>query len=156
MRLYPPFTKTLIEIKDIIEFKEYLNKTVETNNTNHSARLRGKITDSGFKVEKKLHYYNAWRPKIVGKYGKANGKDSLTLHLELGNLIPISIAVFLFFIIVTGIIKKSLYAVPIILTVIIFFYIMGLIFYQIDLKKTKHEINHIIEKARTNKSENFF
>ena len=115
----------------------------EVWNTNHAARFVGSVSDKGFLIHIKRHSFDNFRPRIRGTYTKgADNADLLTVHLEFKKQPVITLAIFLSFILVMGLIKSSIYSIHIVITSCIFFYLLGWALYQIDLNKTKAELEY--------------
>ncbi|PZE15604.1 hypothetical protein DNU06_17205 [Putridiphycobacter roseus] len=143
MRLYPPFKKTRVKIENPNEFYDHLENIIGDN----EGRLEGKITKHGFLAEKRLWYYNTGRAMIRGAFEKDLNGDYLVINLESRKGPLIVMFLFLTYILITGIIKQSIYTIHIMISVSIFCYLGGWLLYLKDLKITKHEMNEIIEKA---------
>ena len=146
MRLYPPFKKTKVKIENPSEFYGYLKSNIGMRETTHNGSLIGEINEDGFKVERKFSHFNGGRTIIRGQFEK--GKENyLTIYLECRNGPIIFITLVLMYILIMGIVKKSIYSIHIMISVSIFFYFGFWILYLVDLKKTKIEMYKIIKKA---------
>ena len=151
MRIYPPYKKKIVQIRNPEKFRSYLADVTEVWNTNHHARYVGTVSDKGFLVHIKRHTFDTFRPRIRGVYAKsADNTEFLTIHLEFKKQPMLFLMYFLFFVIIAGLIKGSLYPIiPIVIIGPVFFYLLGWVFYQIDLKKTQIELEYLVSKAST-------
>lgn len=85
MRIFPPFKKHKIKLKNPQKFIDYVRDNTEDKygNTNYSAKLKGVISEKGFTLKKKTSYMNGFKPRIKGRYIKKNDKiDEVELNIE--------------------------------------------------------------------------
>ena len=148
MRIYPPYNKWKTEIRNPKKFHQFLMENIETNNTNHIAKLKGKLNENGFFVERKLVHNNSARPQIKGVIKTSqNGKQTLTLSIESKKHLLYIVGVFTIIMSFTAISRSTplmLIGIPI---AGVWFYIIGIILFNMELKKTKALLSKIIEKA---------
>lgn len=149
MKIYPPYKTWKVTITNPEKFKQYLLENIEYNNSNHNAVLKGKFQGNKFIVERKLFYYNTNRPQIKGVIETLNeGKQVLSLSIESSNSLLYIVSAFSILIIITAVFQVKpfvLFGIPV---MVVWFYIGGLILHNIELKKTKAELNKIIQQAR--------
>ena len=148
MKLFPPYKNYKIEIHNPDKFRQYLEESIEYNNTNHSASLEGTLGKDYFFVQRKLFNSNTFRPQIKGVIKTStDGKQTLIMSIESKKhllYLVITIASILVF---TAIIRsKPLVLIGIPITML-WFYILGFIFHNIELTKTKAELDSIMETA---------
>lgn len=142
MKLYPPYNNWEVEIQNLEEFQKYLKKNIE------SGSLKGKISQTDFQVERKLVYYNTGRPQIKGIIEASPiGKAKLSLSIVSRNTFLYVLGFFAIMMSITAISQSN----PIVLIGIpiagIWFYIIGLILHNIEIRKTKIELERILKKA---------
>ena len=146
MRIHPPFRKSTISLSYPQKLHVYMVNSIETNVTIHSALYVGKISNHGFLIEKKLPYNNICRPRIRGEFENGKG-HKIILNIESRRSPIVFILLFLFYILIAGIIKNSEYTFHILIACAVFLYILHWLLFSIDLKKTKVEFENIIRKA---------
>jgi hypothetical protein len=147
MRIHPPFKKTIVAIQNPEEFFMHMESIVGSD-TNSRKRFVGKISESGFVIEKSQNLMNTFRPRLRGSYIKNNGEPiKLQIHIESQNKPIVFIAAFLCLVVITGITKSSNYTLHILISCSIFLYLLHWIMFSIDLKKTKQELENIKKKA---------
>ncbi len=150
MNIFPPFKKTKLKLVNPERFKDYVREITEDKygNSNHRAKMKGTISESGFLLEKKTYYSNTFKPKIKGKYIKKNDNlVELELSIESNNFPILLITPILIFCIYGAMTNSIKYAILIFMICLPIIYLMSWIFYQIEYKKTKTELNNLIDKA---------
>ena len=151
MTIYPPYTKWKTIIKEPSKFDLFLKQNIDTIDSETSFKYKGKLSLSNFLIERKLGYYNTNRPQIQGVINQnSKGEQELTLSIKSKNNILFPPIVLSGIILLTSIFRQKpivLIAIPI---VIFWFWLIGLILHQIELKKTKLEIKLILENAAAN------
>ena len=149
MKIYPPFNVKHIKIANPNVFFDELSKTIGHGNK----VLEGFITDKGFLAEKRFFHSNIARPLIRGRFElKETGHYYLLIDLNIRKAPVIFIFIFILFLLIMGIVMQNIYAIPICITTILFFYFLIWIFYIKDLKETKKEMKKIIKLAEDNKT----
>ncbi|WP_117885720.1 hypothetical protein [Aureibaculum luteum] len=148
MKLYPPYKNWKTEIRNPDKFLQFLVENIETNNSKHSAPYKGKLSVNEFLVERKLVHYNTARPQIKGIIKISdNGKQIIVLTIESRKYLLYIVSVFAIIMSATAILRSNFLVLLGIPITAIWFYIVGLILHNIELKKTKVELNRIMEKA---------
>lgn len=152
MRIFPPFKKIKVKIKNPESFKDYIREITEPKygNTNHIAKLKGTISKSGFLLEKKTNIMNSVKPRIKGKYIRKNDKiEEVELNIESTNFPILAIIMMLIFCVYGAFIKSFEYAFLIFIVGFLFIYLISWVLFLIDLKKTLVELNDLIDRAST-------
>lgn len=152
MRLYPPYKKHTVDIKCPTEFLAFLKDNIESHNSNHDARLKGVITEDGFKVEKKSIFYNSGRPQIRGIITSTEvGKKKLTAYIESYNFLFILMLIFALMVLITAVIQSNYLVLIGIPVSTVWFYVCGFLLSRIEIKRTKAELKNILEAATREK-----
>jgi len=148
MKLYPPYKNWKVEIRNPDSFHQFLLENIETNNPNHLANFKGRLNKNTFFVERKLVHANTSRPQIKGVIETSpNGKQTLILSIESKKYLLYIVGSFAIIMSVIAILRSNplvLIGIPI---AAIWFYIVGLVLHLVELKKTKVELNKIMEQA---------
>ena len=148
MKLYPPYTKWKVEVLNPENFHQFLLENIESNNSNHLANLKGKLNKDEFFVERRFGNSNTARPQIKGIIETSNiGKQTLILSIESKKNLLYIVSFFAIIMSITAILRSNplvLIGIPI---TAIWFYIIGFILHNLELKKTRIELNRILEKA---------
>lgn len=144
MQIFPFSHNDIILPQDLEQFKIELKKVTAKNLYEEHARVKfhGKLENDGFTISPKNKYRNFWRPTIEGTYNN----DDKSIRVKLG--VPkrgfIILGVWLLMVgvgILTSDAENKWFFASLILVVItVFWYLSGMLFYSIDIKKTKNAI----------------
>ncbi|MFK7787438.1 MAG: hypothetical protein AB8B56_20105 [Crocinitomicaceae bacterium] len=150
MKIYAPYTEWKTEINDLSIFEEFLKESTDTSGTGRYTRYKGRISPTDFVIERNLDHQNANRPQIHGVIeSNSSGKTELTLTIQSKKLLLYFFLVFAAAITLIAIIQLNPFALFGILIVAFWLWLMGLIFHQIELGKTKLEVEFLLEKAQS-------
>ena len=144
MKLYPTENSTEVIIKDYNSFITKLSHLTERNfeYKKHTTIFQGTIKKDSFVLIKKLIHNNSFRPAIKGTISE----DKKSLKLEIVNNRPhlYFLGIVLLAVILFGIFSKNIIVFfSIIITTFIFFYLLGWILFNKDLKPTREGIKTI-------------
>lgn len=148
MTIYPPYKKWKTVIKDPAKFNEFLKTNIDSCDTGRYTKYQGKLSSSDFLIERKLSHYNTNRPQIRGEIKRnPNNEHELTLSIESRKTIFYIVLIFSVIMVLTAIFRQNalvLIGVPV---VVFWFWFVGLILHRIELRKTKLEIELILQNA---------
>ncbi len=145
MQIFPFSHNDTILPQDLEQFKVQLKKFTAKNFNEEHARVKfhGKLDNDGFTISPKNKYRNFWQPTIEGTY------DNKSIHVKLG--VPkrgFIILVIWLLMVGTGVLtsdaeNKWFFAALILIVVTVFWYLSGMLFYSIDVKKTKKAFSEL-------------
>lgn len=148
MTIYPPYKKWKTVINDPLKFEQFLKDNIDSCNTGRYTKYQGKLSSSDFFIERKLTHFNGNRPQIRGVIERnSNDEQELTLTIESRKTLLYIVLVFSVVIMLTSILKLNPLVLVLILPLAIWFWFVGLILHQIELRKTKLEIELILQNA---------
>jgi hypothetical protein len=103
MRLYPPYRRWHVPIKDPEAFRDFLERHIEYHHTQHTAKLVGSLHPDGFFVRIK-GTRNQYVPRIKGVITTdAEGQQHVRIGMESGNALAYILAIFSLFMLLTAI-----------------------------------------------------
>ena len=146
MRIFPNSPKIQVELEDKQEFVISINQLIFGNQSSHfkTSLFEGKINESGFNLIRKTHYFNAFRPSIIGKFNE----NLVTIHVGLSNFtLKLWAGMNAFFVIafLSGKIPK----IAMVLTIMnLLYYVIGWLLFVWERKLTQSSWNRIVELAR--------
>ena len=143
MKLFPPFSRKIVDIPNKQKFITSLKRVTETHHTLKGSRYKGKINKFHFLIKRKSNIFNTNRPRIKGRFKNGN---QLIIEIVSRKFIPIIIFGMGVLTELLGIYKDWKLATLLSFIVILFLYCGMWILHLIELKKTKAEIDFIINE----------
>jgi hypothetical protein len=150
MKLYPPYSEITAEVRNPQKFMQFLKENTDSCHTGRPTRYKGDFNSNGFIIERNLNTYNTSRPQIHGVMNtNPSGVIQLSISIQSRKTIFYFASVFSVLLVLMAIVQLNpsiLLFVPI---PVIWFWVVGLVLHQIELGKTKLEVDFLLDKAKS-------
>ena len=147
MQIFPFEHTEEFQPNDLESFKSELKKITVEKWDHERARTKfyGALNKKGFLIQPKLKYQNFWRPLILGTFDY----EAKTVHVKLAVhkrsfiILGVWLGAVLIGILTSDAENKNFFGSLSILLITVFWYLSGLIFYNIDVRKTIEAIDSL-------------
>jgi hypothetical protein len=148
MKLYPPYKSWTTPVTDLGMFKQFLGQKIYQSETNLNKYWKGKIFQNSFQFQVAKFYWNTTRPIVHGKIIDDDSEHvCLKIHLECSKTIIIMTLVMSLLCIIASVVNSNPFVLIGIPVIVVWFYVVGYIFWAIELDEAKLAITELIKNA---------